>query len=402
MDIEQPINKVTSVFWHQKNQRFYLEFFDNTGKKKQKSTRLNWNNTKANKNKIWREIVPLFETKLTQKAEEEAKRQKVLADKPLSYYTHKYQESLQSSHHTKAKAQSSRADKILDYFGADTLPKDVTELDIEDFFEHLDVSRDTKSDWKVVLTAIFEKARKDRAIPVNIVKQFALPAHEQQNTPESKRMPFNTDEMQKIIENAPRMQRNYLGIAFHTGMRPEEVIALKFEDIDFESKEIYLKYALTKGVYKKISPKKGGERDVPLFDEALPFILDQMEWATENNSPFLFFNAKGERLNDSLGIRGHHRKKGFYWKRYLEELNITPYRRMMNARHTFAVHSIRNMEELNLTLNDIASIMGHTSLRMLINHYGKYIQNKNKLIPRDLSIYGNNTKKVTEYSTECA
>ena len=75
---------------------------------------------------------------------------------------------------------------------------------------------------------------------------------------------------------------------------------------------------------------------------------------------------------------------------------------MMNACHTFAVHCIRNMDELGLTLNDIASIMGHTSLRMLINHYGKYIQEKNKLIPRNLSIYGNNTKKATEYSTECA
>jgi len=128
------------------------------------------------------------------------------------------------------------------------------------------------------------------------------------------------------------------------------------------------------------------QRNIPLFANALPFINDQLAWAKEKNSQYLFFDKDGHRLNDSIDIRGEP-GGDFYWNDYLKELNIYPNRRMMNTRHTFAIYCIRNMEKLNIDLNDIALIMGHSSLRMLILHYGKYLKNENKKIRRDVSIF---------------
>jgi integrase len=112
----------------------------------------------------------------------------------------------------------------------------------------------------------------------------------------------------------------------------------------------------------------------------------------------IFFDQNGERLNDSSDIRGKKGRKS-HWNEYLKKLNITPIRRMMNTRHTFAVHCIRNMESLGISINDIATMMGHSSLRMIISHYGKYMTDKNKMINRNMSIY-QDRNKFTDYSTD--
>jgi len=390
--MNKPTNKVTSVFPHGSAKRLYLEFFDNTGKKRQKSTGLS--DTSSNRRKVWREIVPLFEERLKKEANQE-KKAKI---KPLSYYAESYRASLEKSSHTKLDTHNGRINKIIEYFGENTLLSDITELDVEEFFESLEVSRDTKSDWKVVLGQIFERGRKGRAIDTNIIKNYQIPKSETQNTPDTVRMPFSIEEMQLLLNNADRQLRNYLGISFFLGTRPEETIGLMIQDIDFATKTVYLQRAISKGVNKPITKHKGGARDVPLFIDALPFIEDQIRWAREQNSLYLFFDNNGQPLKDSKDIRGSKGKE-FHWRAYLESLGITPYRRMMNTRHTFAVNCIKNMDALRITINDIASMMGHTSLRMLIQHYGKYISNQNMGINRNISLIGDKNV-TTEYSTE--
>ena len=294
-------NKVTSVFVHGSAKRLYFEFFDNTGKKKQKSTGLP--DTPANRRKAERELIPLFEQRLR----EEASKKHSPVPKPLKFYADSYKKSLQQSNHTKIDTHSYRADRIVDYFGEDTHLSDITELQIEEFFESLDVSRDTKSDWKVVLSKIFERGRKDRAVETNIVKNYEIPKSETQNTPDTVRMPFTFEEMQLLIDNADRRLRNYLGISFFLGTRPEETIALMMQDIDFDTGTIYLQRAVVKGKVKTITKHKGGPRDIPIFIDAIPFLNDQIAWAKENNSLYLFFDKYGERLNDAIDIRGNIR-----------------------------------------------------------------------------------------------
>ena len=393
--MNENINKVTSVFPHGSGQKLYFEFFDNNGKKKQKSTGLK--DTKANRKIAWK-LVPEFEKRLVTEAQDAQDELAKVKARPLLYYGKKYIESLYNSEHTKASAHNGRMRTMVNFFGIDTIPADITELDIEEFFEQLKRTRDTKGEYKVVLSAVFEKARKDRAIPVNIVKQFSFPDNETQNTPEVVRMPFNPQEMRKLIDNADRRLKNFLGLGFHLGLRMEETLGLMMQDIQFDKRTIYLKRVVVGGIVKPITAKKGGERDVPLFEDALEYIEDQISWAKENNSLYLFFDENGERLNDSGDIRGRCTDK-FYWNNYLKELNIIPHRRMMNTRHSFAVQCIKNMERLKISLNDIASMMGHTSLKMLISNYGKYLGDKNKTINRSMSIF-QEIDSPTDYSTD--
>ena len=100
-------NKVTSVFTHGSANRLYFEFFDNTGKKKQKSTGLT--DTQANRKKAWK-MIPAFEKRLEEEAAKAADELKKKQDHPLSHYVQKHITSLFASKHTKAKTNARGAD----------------------------------------------------------------------------------------------------------------------------------------------------------------------------------------------------------------------------------------------------------------------------------------------------
>jgi integrase len=53
----------------------------------------------------------------------------------------------------------------------------------------------------------------------------------------------------------------------------------------------------------------------------------------------------------------------------------------MQTRHTFAVNAIKSGE---FSLQEIASILGHTSLSMLFHHYGKHFGT----VSRSIDIFG--------------
>ncbi len=383
------INKVTSIFAHGSAKKLYFEFFNNDGKKKQKSTGLN--DTKTNRKEALK-LVPAFERRLEEEAKKGKDKLLKKKDHPLSYYAQKYKKSLIAAKHSKVQAHSGRIDRILGYFGTDILPREITELQIEEFFEQLDVIRDTKTDWLVVLRAILEKARKDGKITVNIARIFTLPLSNTDETPETKRMPFSIEEKQKLLCNADRRLRNFLGIGFYLGCRPEETLGLMIGDINFDEKTVYLERAVVKGEVKVITRHKGGPRDVPLFSKAIEYLQDQIVFASEHKSLFLFCDKEGNRLNDSKDIRGE-KGKDFFWNDYLVQLGISPVRRMMNTRHTFAIQCI---ESRKFDRNEIASMMGHKSPRMLENHYAVLMGKKNDKIDRSIDIFNSSTEHSTD------
>jgi integrase len=62
-----------------------------------------------------------------------------------------------------------------------------------------------------------------------------------------------------------------------------------------------------------------------------------------------------------------------------------PYRKLMQTRHTFAVNAIKSGE---FSLQEIASILGHTSLSMLFHHYGKHLGTSHLKVSRSIDIFG--------------
>jgi len=100
-----------------------------------------------------------------------------------------------------------------------------------------------------MLRGIFQEALYDEVIEENIAMKLRKPKLKK---PEIE--PFTLDEIDRIIRGAVGWFKHLIQVGFYTGMRTGEIVALKWEDVDFEAKTIYVRRTEEKA--KKIHQKQ--------------------------------------------------------------------------------------------------------------------------------------------------
>lgn len=236
-------------------------------------------------------------------------------------------------------------------------------LDIED------VGGKSKRIYISVLKGIFDEALYDELIEKNPVSRIRPPKMDKPPI-----HPFTSQEVIDIIQSAHMDNyRNYLNIAFFTGMRSGEIIGLKKEDIDLKNK--MLKVRRTRSRFGESEPKtRGSNRDIPILDSLLPLIEDLYN---SHDHDYLFKTQYNEPYRDTNVFVDR------YWKPSLKSLNI-PYRRPYNTRHTYATNMLyRNL----VTPVELAQLLGHSSTQMVFDVYVSYLDQNYKAFDRSISIY---------------
>jgi integrase len=185
--------------------------------------------------------------------------------------------------------------------------------------------------------------------------------------------PLSVEEMHKILADLRKRYdaqvANYFEFAFLTGMRPEELIALRWDDVDWTHGTIRVERAKTfKGGIKPI--KTYAVRDVDLVGRAMEVLREQKahtfmkagrqeDW--ENGE--IFGNPNTERpWHDERSQRDH------FWQPCLKRVGIRM-RRPYQTRHTYATTAL--MGGVNPAY--ISRQMGHKSAKMLFSVYAKWI-----------------------------
>ena len=251
----------------------------------------------------------------------------------------------------------------------------------------------TKSKYLGVFRGIFEQAVDDNIIDRNFIDDIKIP-NEKIDLGTIK--PFESEEVKALLEQSTGIEHDkllnpYLGIAFHQGLSPSELLGLQIGDVDIHIKVISIKRNVTKG---KIKETKNiyRERIIPMFDVTIPYIQSLLSQAKEKHSIWLFSQDNGTNLHDIQNIRGTRAitkngvsiKKETGWYKLLSDCNIE-YRDLKNCRHTFAVSAV---ESNKFKLQEIAEILGHSSLEMLIKHYARWIGKKPLKIDRNIDLFG--------------
>ncbi|MEY4504091.1 MAG: hypothetical protein RL154_384 [Pseudomonadota bacterium] len=281
-----------------------------------------------------------------------------------------------------------RSKVALLYFGNKKDIRTITRLNVKEYINTLkdkNLHKDTIKNYVYQLSGILSLAYDDALIDKNPAKDIKVDMQQAKNKDCVE--PFNKAEVTKLIETAKDDLKNYLGIAFNTGMSPEEIIALMPQDIDFENNTIQIRRVITKGEIKQETKTVYCTRTIPLFASAKNFIVDQMLLAQDRHSMFIFCNEDGSRLRDIEVIRGQI-KNNTKWYGLLKECELK-YRPLKNCRHTFAVEAIKSGK---FTMQQIADILGHANLRMLINHYADFIQGSAKEVDVNINIFTDSRK----------
>ncbi|WP_456479826.1 tyrosine-type recombinase/integrase [Nautilia sp.] len=221
-----------------------------------------------------------------------------------------------------------------------------------------------------ILKAIFEIAIDYEHIKENPCDRIKLPKH----NPIRQMYPFSKEEVTLILNNADGWFQNYLAIAFMTGMRPGEIIALTIEDIDLKNKIINVNKRIKKGEID--TPKtKHSIRKVPIMDELIPYLKNQIETQKQKGLDLLFTTINNRMYYDSDKFHP-------FWYRLLDKCGIER-RVMYNTRHTFALNAIR----AGINILDVSQILGHKDSYETLSTYAKYIKNEHLKIKRNIKLY---------------
>ncbi|WP_229422117.1 tyrosine-type recombinase/integrase [Massilia aquatica] len=248
----------------------------------------------------------------------------------------------------------------------------VTEVTVRELRSWIKAFTCKRKTLQLILTPFrntFEQALDDQLIdanPFDVIRLNKILARTQLKS-EFKAAPFDIDEIEAILDACDRPQeRNMFQLAFSTGMRPSEYIALTWRAVSFREMRVSVEAAFVDGEAKDTAKTDAGLRQIDLRNGALTALQAQTSF-TGNGQELVFHNPTyGAQWEGDKPI---HRR----WRRILKQASVH-YRNPYQTRHTFA-SSLLMLGELPLY---VASQMGHTDTTMITTMitrtYGKWIR----------------------------
>lgn len=151
-------------------------------------------------------------------------------------------------------------------------------------------------------------------------------------------MSYEEETSIRFVLSQPRYYNvlNFFQLAVMTGMRANEILGLRFAEIDFDGAEITLPPTRT---------KEGRKKAVPLNKAALELLRE--------------LRAEREGMLAVFGAGAHYTHIGNLWREAIGEAGISDLH-IHDLRHTFATRLI----ERGFSETDVKEILGHSRLRM--------------------------------------
>lgn len=244
----------------------------------------------------------------------------------------------------------------------------ITPKMIRDWFVDSGLSAKSLRNHRVMLDFTLNTAVQDGLIkrnPLDGIKlNHILPKTKQQSSygPD----PLDLNEIQKMIEAADPWYRPMITVWFFTGMRPGEIIALTWEDINFEDHFIDVNKSHVLG--NEQTPKT--DNSVRLVD-MLPIVYDALQ---EQRKLTFFLDAEQGHVfrfkKSKKPFMDHRSLSRYVWKPTITKAQIR-YRNQYQARHSFASQMLTEGEDIWW----IAQQLGHKGTEMINRTYGKWIRN---------------------------
>jgi integrase len=160
----------------------------------------------------------------------------------------------------------------------------------------------------------------------------------------------------------PEQVWNYYTLAFHTGLRPSEQIAVRWGDVDWRTRKLRIQRARVDGE-EKASTKTNRVRHIDLSDAALA--------ALQRQKAHTFLKAHGyvfENPNTLRPWNNEAQQRIVYFAPTLKALGLR-HRDAYQTRHTFATALIM----AGVKPAYIARQLGHTTTALLFETYSKWL-----------------------------
>ena len=171
--------------------------------------------------------------------------------------------------------------------------------------------------------------------------------------------PFTLEEAERIIDRATGQDRTLLAVLIFCGLRPNEALALRWQDVDFDREQLMIRRSIHRFSGIGLPKNASSEREVDM----LALVVDELQeqrTRTQLRGELVFLNEDGGPL-DLTNFRERN------WKRILVKASLR-HRNIYQCRHTFAALQLSRGENPQY----VSHQMGHTNLEMIIRHYARW------------------------------
>ncbi|WP_296314312.1 tyrosine-type recombinase/integrase [Winogradskyella sp. UBA3174] len=186
-------------------------------------------------------------------------------------------------------------------------------------------------------------------LKIEVIKANPLKQHKALKVSKKVQLPFSEEELRQVLNESIEIYdfesaRDHLIIElfYATGIRRIELVNLKLEDIDLQSKQL------------KVLGKRNKERYIPIIDVLLNSILVYINYRSQltiiKDEDSLFLTKIGLKIYEKLVYRIINK----YFSVVSSKIKCSPH----VLRHSFATHLLNGGADLNA----VKELLGHTSL----------------------------------------
>lgn len=159
-------------------------------------------------------------------------------------------------------------------------------------------------------------------------------------------------------------------LAIYTGMRKSEMLALKWRDVDYDAKRIYIKNIVSESELQDRVKTSSSYRSITVSDTVLDELLkhkekqDKQRESTpdKEDNDLIFAQNNGRPYSD-----GNFHK---FWKRTIEKTGMR-YIRFHDLRHTCASLLL----SANVHPKVVQEMLGHSSIKITLDTYSHLLPN---------------------------
>jgi len=228
---------------------------------------------------------------------------------------------------------------------------------------------------RICISAVFAEAVEREILVVN-------PAHGLGKTfrrhEAKKHTQFLSKEQVSILLDAAKQENaeyyTFLLVAFRTGMRLGELLALSWDCVNFETRQIAVRRSYSHAHWD--TPKSHKIRFIDMSDGLIETLKRRYEKAKQladfKKTSLVFADINGDPINDNIFRRGV-----FY--KMLAKLNL-PKIRIHDIRHTYASLLL----QANAPIHYVKEQMGHSSITTTVDLYGHCQPSQNRTVLNSL------------------
>lgn len=233
---------------------------------------------------------------------------------------------------------------------------ELTTSEIERWLEGLDICGKTKNNILIPLRAVYRLALRDEKIERDPLAKILLFQHRAKEPD-----PLSRAEIEAVLGACEGQIQNIIEFAVWTGLRTSELIAVRWEDVNFNAGKVHVRITRTSQGEKDHGKTATSTRAVDMHPQTLAALMRQLSH-TEGKK-FVFENP---RTGEPWKHDGPYRKVA--WTPSLKAAGVR-YRPAYQTRHTFASMLLSAGVEAMY----VAQQMGHRDWGMIRKVYGRWM-----------------------------